>query len=549
MSSRTSSANSSCLTVSSFLAAPQNYWVTTKVLRDKVLADRNQGPSYANRKYAFKCTSAFQKRNLDNYPMPNTREDAQKSAQSHRTHRRHTVQATGQNTAYSGALKSYSKQMFEFAVKCANENHENNSQGKRVRSKSEHLDRGLNSSVHDGRQPLRRQGSSYSTTSNATVQCCASGSNPDRACVSRTGPTPEGSILYNNKQRVLNSIRLRPSSESQVARNFNNHRLSLRETSSDINRHFKVLQTNCKTSQESRRSSVAGSDYVFIPVGEESDYHVIPERVRHMSAVNSVFELNESDVSEDCFEEGTDGSLLNGYRNGDMGPLASTPPSHPHPPIQRPLLPPSTTSNIRLVSLDESSSSESDEEPEVPPTETKKADLPPSKTPQKGRGKIVIPEPEPEEKPAPPKLVLKGPKCWVDDATITSEPSDTEGADEADGAEHDPLDNGDKKLKPDHICAPKDNKQQNGDITNDSKAVGEVNGKENENLLLNELHTNMGCTEDVIVKATEPEVKEPEVHLPPFLCPSSERKSREAALKDWLSNTCFQSGNRHVPLV
>ena len=43
--------------------------------------------------------------------------------------------------------------------------------------------------------------------------------------------------------------------------------------------------------------------------------------------------------------------------------------------------------------------------------------------------------------------------------------------------------------------------------------------------------------------------KEQEIKLPTYICPSSEKKSREAALKHWLSTTCFRSGHREIPIV
>lgn len=58
--------------------------------------------------------------------------------------------------------------------------------------------------------------------------------------------------------------------------------------------------------------------------------------------------------------------------------------------------------------------------------------------------------------------------------------------------------------------------------------------------------TNNGLTAD---KDKEDEQAKEEIILPPFLCPSSEKKSREAALKDWLSKTCFRSGHKPVPVV
>lgn len=81
--------------------------------------------------------------------------------------------------------------------------------------------------------------------------------------------------------------------------------------------------------------------------------------------------------------------------------------------------------------------------------------------------------------------------------------------------------------------------QQNGvgnvDI-NHSESFAKTQAVENEGAKTT--HEKSGCDE-----------KEHEIKLPPFICPSSEKKSRQAALKDWLAHTCFESGHRVVPIV
>ena len=161
------------------------------------------------------------------------------------------------------------------------------------------------------------------------------------------------------------------------------------------------------------------------------------------------------------------------------------------------------------------------------------------------KGRAVLPEPEVVEEPPPPKLILKGPHCWVDDATVTSSHPDSEDIEAADN----------------DIANP------SGELHSDSKQ---------------ELATNPTNTKIVPVKETVPTgvdipdgvkcdhvqgTQEPvelngvdDIHvedtdsvddnLPPFICPSSEKKSREAAIKDWLysSNNLFVYP-RSVPMV
>lgn len=122
------------------------------------------------------------------------------------------------------------------------------------------------------------------------------------------------------------------------------------------------------------------------------------------------------------------------------------------------------------------------------------------------------PEPEKEEKKPEIKKPLKGPHCWVDDMTITSEPPIelTEG--QQNTGEETQCRLGSAKSNEIKAPAPED--------------------KENLPLTKN--------TDDVI---------EDHIELPKFLCPSSELKSKQAAIKDWLSRTNFTYSSRCVPLI
>ena len=45
------------------------------------------------------------------------------------------------------------------------------------------------------------------------------------------------------------------------------------------------------------------------------------------------------------------------------------------------------------------------------------------------------------------------------------------------------------------------------------------------------------------------ELQDAQVELPKYICPSSEEKSKQARIKDWLEKTSFAWANRNVPLL
>jgi hypothetical protein len=45
------------------------------------------------------------------------------------------------------------------------------------------------------------------------------------------------------------------------------------------------------------------------------------------------------------------------------------------------------------------------------------------------------------------------------------------------------------------------------------------------------------------------ELQDGEAELPKYICPSSEEKSKQARVKDWLQKTGFAWANRNVPLL
>lgn len=194
-------------------------------------------------------------------------------------------------------------------------------------------------------------------------------------------------------------------------------------------------------------------------------------------------------------------------------------------------------------------------------------------------------EPEPEPEAINVKLVLKGPHCWVDDATITSDLSEDEGEDTVDrincisgqSQQADIIaDKQNSAQKPDNISklkafqknivttntkplASPTLKQTNQQAMKDAfdKTLQSVQSKptdiinnDNNNEIINsqtqKLDNEVNNTDETNVME---EFTGNEILLPTFICPSSEKKSREAALKDWLAHTCFRTGIRSVPVL
>ena len=124
------------------------------------------------------------------------------------------------------------------------------------------------------------------------------------------------------------------------------------------------------------------------------------------------------------------------------------------------------------------------------------------------------------------KIQLKGPHCWVDDATITSETSEQELADQTN--------------------SPRDSKKHEVGKTPLVKRASQQELCKTENVEnVNKVDTERQAAIDELATDESTET----YGFPPYLCPSSEKKSREAAIKDWLAHTCFQTAHRGVPML
>lgn len=549
-------AQSACVGIRS-----QDYLVTTMKMRERVQTARcnSQGKTYRKTIRTLRSAPPFQNRNLDNYPMPHSREDAVRLAKGSRLLKRDTARRMMRERTDSGLLRDYSKQMFDFTVR-------NVSNPNIIRHFCDNADHSPGRSKSGAKKVSRKT----------------------------NGPTSEGSALHNRRQQVLNSIRIRPhpDDESRFKHERATSSLSVQHAINDKNRQYRVRSVAECTRPGSiiGNSSLAGSDFVFIPMDQSSENSLSPFRSDITDMRNQRRNTQDIILSEYTDEDSLDAvfgkDLFDEEEDRTSSICGHVKNSNAHQPRRLShLLPPEISCNLHLVSLDDASSSDSEAEKEEPPQEMKKPEPPPPvKSTARGKKQVKVvveeekklPEPDPEPEPVKVKIVLKGPHCWVDDATITSESSVDIADDSPDGEKTQPTqpeDNVDKsngqkqenngKTKMLAKLAVNANnkslggtfvKQTNNQTMKDAfeKAIQDVQSKPND------ITDNVNNAPDVeqmgnlIVNADEKadhKEKEPEVVLPPFICPSSEKKSREAALKDWLAHTCFRSGYKGLPVV
>lgn len=489
-----------------------DYRVTTMKIRDQVLKGKPKTTKYYRN---MRSMSTFQNRNLDNYPMPHGREDAVRSASGHREARRERQDGMNRARLDSEKLREHSKQMFDGVVKRVQKNgaesDHNKTNDKRTRLTSENLQNGYRSTV-SSRLSQRGKGCEFYSE-----------------CARNNGPSRDGSVLYDSRQMMLNAIRTRPHSEPVGIFNHEKNKCKpgLNEAISEKNVNYTVRPN--RSSLYSRAGSVACSvltgsmcsstDYVLVPLND-----TFKDIDRRFSMDISLSDLNDSlETDRDTFDEDSVFKPAFSRRESQM-------------------LPPSASHGIRLVSLDEDSLSESEEEAVPKPVQTsvasKKADaVTPHKAADKGarphvhfeepgdeaRGQRAT-DPEPEVKPVHVKIQLKGPHCWVDDATITSDTSEQEQTDQT--------------------GSPRDSKKQEVGKTPLVKRTSQQELCKTENVNKIEIERQTAIIDEVAVDETTDTYS-----FPPFLCPSSEKKSREAAIKDWLAHTCFQTAHRGVPML
>ena len=172
-------------------------------------------------------------------------------------------------------------------------------------------------------------------------------------------------------------------------------------------------------------------------------------------------------------------------------------------------------------------------------------------------------------------------RCWVDDATVTcTAPSTIEEPEQPDNPQPPPNNQTTKqqnKQANKHTPKQNDKQETNKQAKNDKQeANNKQTGKKYKEFHKDfpvlkeppskpqnkELDNQPPPLEQLIPELKENEKKEngeevqvielkeiAQEELPNFICPSSEEKSKQARIRDWLQNTSFSWANRNVPLI
>jgi hypothetical protein len=130
------------------------------------------------------------------------------------------------------------------------------------------------------------------------------------------------------------------------------------------------------------------------------------------------------------------------------------------------------------------------------------------------------------------------PRHWVDELTVSSVGSnyDQQEAEQTAAAEQTTQGQGQEKQVEKVTHGEDENANLDNGVDMKTGENGEIINSDalpnGENLIL-----------------TLQELQEKELTLPEFKCPSSEEKSREYAIREWLKHTSFSIGDRNVPLL
>ncbi|XP_069126058.1 uncharacterized protein [Argopecten irradians] len=439
--------------------------------------------------------STLQGREPRRYPMEYSREDSTRVGRQHQTLRKQLEQRVHNARIDSGSLRQYSLGLFDSVVQNVNKNDIN------IKPK----------------QPAKNP--SVSNISDKEKENEKKVIRPQTAV--HNGPSHDGSLLYNKRGKVLNSIRLRPQSEPIGRYNHEKGKLvppEIQRTLCQSNNEFRVLTSSMSIHPLSPRSTSSSiSEFKLVPlngngsVSEMSSVHDFNTdgAVRvDLNSENGFVEVDELETSQ------TSSQISNNlaFRTRNM---------------------PSGT--VHFYSLEYESSIE-ESIPDAPPPAEVKPPPPPPEEPKtkgkKGKGrasakkkKEVEPPPPPPPEPVvvkPPEVrkPLRGPKCWVDDATVTSECDDNVDNDQTTG----------DGIRP--VSAAKST------TTPDKPVADTIDNVEQQQ-----------CQTAHVVDSDTEYVDDGPSYLPKFLCPSSIRKSKHAAVKEWLANTNFDHADRSVPLM
>ncbi|XP_064607124.1 uncharacterized protein LOC135471730 [Liolophura sinensis] len=340
-----------------------------------------------------------------------------------------------------------------------------------------------------------------------------------------TGPSSHGSLIYNKKVMVLNSIRTRPSSVPVNEYSFDRSKrfLNLRKTVDSPQYPLRVITANNESPRQLTSTDHYGCyDHVLLiaendsvvseyakPVVEKTDEpdntiqnteHSPPRCWYRKPSIPILVQIDSPDSDSDMSLEIIPENKLSDRRPSSRGSMEKGVIS-PKPGSAgsrgslktRKKSPAGARDGVKLGKSDGARSSSPSSQNLRPTSATR------GKTKDKAGGMNSRRGSLRGQKASPEDLMLKiplpGPHCWVDDVTVSSDPM---GGEEG-------------------MSEPANS------VTDEPKSAKWTKEK-----------TTTGTEEHV---------------LPGFVCPSSELKSRSAATKQWLIKSAFLNASRAVPLL
>ncbi|ESP00541.1 hypothetical protein LOTGIDRAFT_157815 [Lottia gigantea] len=327
------------------------------------------------------------------------------------------------------------------------------------------------------------------------------------------GPSRYGSPLYNKTPSLLSTIRLRPQSEYGYTHKPQEHpeiQRALLQSNDDYNLRLNLDSELSGTTTPVRTIT---SDYLFVPKSTSA-------KSMHETFSNWT-DLNDSCVSPDYNLSQTIITSPKRRLSSKFLDYVSSASS-------------STTSESEMPQGLTSGTENPEENSTIPLQVPESSDTTPLPVQEANLSNPPPVEKEPKEKPRPRKSRRSRPKCWVDDVTVSSEPS-------VHLTPEVPVEPEDKEVgqtgTEQHPTLPEPPVKTAAQLAEELLNPDDVVGGDNPELVREEF--NILNLEDV---------KERQIELPKFLCPSSEEKSRQVAIKDWLAGTCFTSARHQIPM-
>ncbi|KAK6180199.1 hypothetical protein SNE40_012391 [Patella caerulea] len=434
----------------------------------------------------MRCQSAplQRRRTLDEFPMDYSRGETQNLSQYWRHQRNLKEHSILKACAESENQRQYSRRMFDYVVK----------------------------NVKSDPSKNRKISCDYLPVQNYS------------------GPSHIGSPLYNKTPALLSSIRLRPKSHIGAIEHQQSSYPDIKKTLSQSNCNYKVAFTNKPQFGSPRNSPTCRS--------VTSEYLLIPKNPSDKSLNGSVFEWSELIESE----------KQNGLLSREEIPELRTESqfrSHPRRYVAPSI---SSASSSSLSSSTQMLSPRSDKQENTElQDQTDQVMEQREETPEDVSPHQVIKTPKkPVEPSSTPRRKKVRPRCWVDDVTVSSDPSVHTNPTEAEleetadiNLEKPPDQIVDAGASAEHPTLPVPKPHSPPTVEFKDPLVTEV---PEERLIAEE-----AVLEDVNVINLD-DLKEQKIELPKFICPSSETKSRQTAIKDWLASTSFTCANRQIPL-